>query len=124
MTEGVPPKVAGSADGSFEKWREAGFDRNSVLADPLFVDPARGDYNLRPESPALKLGFKPIPFETIGYLTQRPSAVRRNATWANPVPLTYTQRQSRRPGSSNRMPLRAVRRFDAFASYSTFYCRN
>jgi hypothetical protein len=58
--------VAGFADGSLEKWREAAFDRNSVLADPLFVNSSKGDYRLRPESPAIKLGFKPIPFDKIG----------------------------------------------------------
>ena len=63
---GGPLKVAGFEDGSFDKWRAAGFDRNSVVADPLFVDPANGDYRLKPESPAWKLGFKPIPFDKIG----------------------------------------------------------
>ena len=27
----------------------ATFDRNSVLADPLFGNPAKGDYRLKPE---------------------------------------------------------------------------
>jgi len=48
---------------SFEKWRELGYDSHSVIADPLFVDPAGGDYRLRADSPALELGFKPIPQE-------------------------------------------------------------
>ena len=61
-----PLKLAGLPGGTLEKWREQGFDRHSVLADPLFVDPAKGDYRLKPESPALKLGFQPIPFERIG----------------------------------------------------------
>ncbi len=39
---------------------------NLVDQDPLFVDAARGDYRLRPDSPALALGFKPIPLERIG----------------------------------------------------------
>lgn len=34
--------------------------------DPLFVDAAKGDYRLKPESPALALGFKEIPFDKIG----------------------------------------------------------
>jgi hypothetical protein len=52
--------------GSWEKWQELGFDTHSVLADPLFVDAANDDYRLKPGSPALKLGFKPIPVEKIG----------------------------------------------------------
>ena len=51
---------------SFGKWREFGYDIHSVNADPLFVDPANGDYRLRPDSPALELGFKSIPQERIG----------------------------------------------------------
>jgi len=39
---------------------------NLVSEDPLFVDAAGGDYRLQPESPAFKLGFKPIPVERIG----------------------------------------------------------
>lgn len=39
---------------------------NLVNQDPLFVDAAAGDYRLKDDSPAYKLGFKPIPFEKIG----------------------------------------------------------
>jgi hypothetical protein len=41
-------------------------DRDSVVADPLFVNPSEDDYRLRPESPAWALGFEPIPVERIG----------------------------------------------------------
>ena len=43
-----------------------GFDRNSVVADPLFVDPKNDDYRLDANSPAWKLGFKAIPVDKIG----------------------------------------------------------
>ncbi|MGE5530722.1 MAG: hypothetical protein ACM3VW_01225 [Bacteroidota bacterium] len=51
---------------SWEDWRKTGQDANSINADPLFVNPATHDYRLKPNSPALKLGFKPIPFDQIG----------------------------------------------------------
>ncbi len=53
-------------EGNFEKWREAGFDRHSLIADPQFIAPEKGDFRLKPNSPAFKLGFKPIPVEKVG----------------------------------------------------------
>ncbi len=50
----------------WDQWREQGKDGHSLLADPKFVDPAKHDYRLQPDSPALKLGFQPIPFDKIG----------------------------------------------------------
>jgi len=34
--------------------------------NPLFVDAARGNYQLKPNSPAFALGFRRLPFEKIG----------------------------------------------------------
>lgn len=39
---------------------------NLVDQDPRFVDRAGGNFQLRKDSPAIKLGFKPIPLEKIG----------------------------------------------------------
>ena len=50
----------------WQEWRQQGQDEHSLLADPKFVDPAKRDYRLQPDSPALKLGFQPIPFDKIG----------------------------------------------------------
>ena len=47
-------------------WQKLGYDKTSVIADPLFVDARHDDYRLRPESPAFGLGFQPIPVEKIG----------------------------------------------------------
>jgi len=38
----------------------------SLVADPLFVDPARDDYRLRPDSPALALGIELLDPELVG----------------------------------------------------------
>lgn len=43
---------------NFSEWQALGWDRNSVFADPLFVDPGHNDFQVKPESPALPLGFK------------------------------------------------------------------
>lgn len=39
---------------------------NLVNADPRFVDPAAGNYQLRDDSPAFPLGFKRLPVEQMG----------------------------------------------------------
>ena len=57
-------------------WQALGFDGKSVVDNPLFIDRDKDDYRLRPESPALKLGFQPIPIEKIG-----PYADDLRATW-------------------------------------------
>ena len=44
----------------FEEWKGKGLDQHSVIADPKFADAAKGDLALAADSPARKLGFKPI----------------------------------------------------------------
>jgi len=51
---------------TWDDWRALGTDKGTILADPRFVDPAKLDFRLKPDSPALKLGFQPIPLEKIG----------------------------------------------------------
>ena len=37
--------------------QEKGWDKGSIIEDPQFVDPAHGDFRLKPGSPAAKIGF-------------------------------------------------------------------
>ncbi|MEY3870122.1 MAG: hypothetical protein RLZZ338_4013 [Cyanobacteriota bacterium] len=53
-------------EGNFTQWQGAGFDRDSLIANPQFVRPEKNDYRLAPNSPAFQLGFQPIPLEKIG----------------------------------------------------------
>ena len=45
---------------TFEEWQSKGMDAHSLVADPQFVDAARHDFRLKPDSPALKLGIHSI----------------------------------------------------------------
>lgn len=58
----------------FEDWQAKGVDGNSRVADPKFVDPARFDFRLQPDSPALELGFESIDSSDCG-LVGRPDWV-------------------------------------------------
>lgn len=63
---GFEPDNLRFARASLEEWRKRGHDLHSVIADPLFVAPEKNDFRLQANSPALKLGFKPIDLSTIG----------------------------------------------------------
>jgi parallel beta-helix repeat protein len=56
---------------TLEQWRSRGHDTNSVIADPSFVNAAKGDFGLQTDSPAAKLGFKPIDLSAIGVRPKR-----------------------------------------------------
>lgn len=48
------------------EWQQAGFDVNSVIADPGFADIENRNFALNPDSPAVKLGFEPIDLSNVG----------------------------------------------------------
>lgn len=52
--------------GTFKDWRARGHDTHSLVADPRFVDPGKGDFRLQPGSPAAKIGFEPPDYSTAG----------------------------------------------------------
>lgn len=75
---GKEPVIRGCA--SLVEWRERGFDRYSVIADPRFVDPVHDNFTLRPDSPAFALGFEPIDTSKVGLLHDRCRCPIRPAT--------------------------------------------
>jgi hypothetical protein len=62
------------------------FKDNLLDQDPLFVNAKKLNFNLKPESPAWKLGFKPIPIEKIGLYKDPLRASWPVKTTVRPVP--------------------------------------
>jgi len=60
------PESISFAGASFEQWRKRGHDQHSIIADPLFVAPAKGVFDLRHDSPAIGLGFRPVDLTKVG----------------------------------------------------------
>jgi hypothetical protein len=48
-----------------------GIEGHSVSEDPLLTEIASGDLRLKPNSPALKLGFEPIDLNNVGLIKER-----------------------------------------------------
>jgi hypothetical protein len=66
--ENVFYNVAGAAR-YLERQRPIGLETHSRIADPKFIDPAGRDFRLRPDSPALGMGFHAIDVGRIGMPT-------------------------------------------------------
>jgi hypothetical protein len=57
---------AGGEISAAETWKKLALDQHSVTADPQFVNTVKGDYTVRPGSPALAVGFKNFPMDQFG----------------------------------------------------------
>jgi hypothetical protein len=60
-------------------------DAHSIAGDPMFMDPAKGDYRVRPESPALTIGFKNFPMDQFGVQKPQLKAIARVPGFPQPV---------------------------------------
>jgi len=74
-----------------------GWDGNSILGDPMFVDPANGDFRVKEGSPALALGFDNFPMDQFG--VKKPSLRTIAATPEIPA-LKVAEATSRRTDAS------------------------
>ncbi|QKJ28922.1 PDZ domain-containing protein [Mucilaginibacter mali] len=50
-------------------------DAHSTYGDPMFVDAAKGNFTVKPNSPAFKIGFKNFPMDEFGVVSPRLKAV-------------------------------------------------
>jgi len=55
-------------DEHFSKMHAVGKEQASLFADPMFIDPAGGDFGFKEGSPALNLGIEPLDVSKMGLL--------------------------------------------------------
>ena len=65
------------ADFALKEAQDKGWDANSLVGDPLFIDPANADFRVREDSHALKLGFKNFPMDRFGVKKPTLKAIAR-----------------------------------------------
>ena len=65
------------ADFALKEAQDKGWDANSLVGDPMFIDPAKGDFRVSEDSPALKLGFKNFPMDRFGVKKPSLKAIAR-----------------------------------------------
>lgn len=84
-------------DEHFVKMRAADKEKGSRFGDPLFTDPAGGDFSFKPNSPALKLGIEALDVSKMGRKDKKVSnstgARRPDFSWDH-VPLYMHMRKA------------------------------
>jgi len=63
---------------------EKGCDSNSIVGDPMFVDPAKGDYTVGEASPFLAHGFENFAMDRFGVQSPRLKAIARVPDFPTP----------------------------------------
>jgi hypothetical protein len=96
--EHVPHAGAGTeltfAGKSLAEWQAEGQDEGSVIGDPGFSDPARDDFSLRPDAPAISaVGFQPFDQE-----------IRKAGLYGDPEWCSIGSRYARRQPSATWTP--------------------
>lgn len=61
----------GASREAMEKFLVNGCDSNSLVGDPLFLNPAEGDYRVHEDSPALQVGFQNFPMDQFGVVSEK-----------------------------------------------------
>ncbi len=67
----------GVSSAEIDRFAQFAWDVNSIVADPLFVDPAKGDFRVKEGSPAFGIGFKNFPMNQFGVKKPSLKAIAR-----------------------------------------------
>ncbi len=83
-------------------------DAHSLGGDPKFIDPARGDYRVKPDSPALEIGFKNFPMDQFGVVSKRLKAEAKTPRLTNGPEARPAAHDDPRPRNWRGATLRAI----------------
>ncbi|WDE98959.1 right-handed parallel beta-helix repeat-containing protein [Lentisphaera profundi] len=72
-----------------------GWDKNSIFAKPQFIDPSKGDFAVKDNSPAFEIGFKNFPMDQFG--VKKPALRKIARTPILPMPVLTKAKAKRRP---------------------------
>ncbi len=78
-----------------------GWDQHSLTGDALYTDAAKGDYSVKPDSPALKVGFKNFPMDQFGVKKPSLKAIARTPILPNMSQNFATKAQPAPPAKRN-----------------------
>lgn len=68
---------------NFKSWQKNGYDKQSLIEDPKFVNPQLGDFQFQNSRSAKKINFKPFDYTLYG--------VSGNTEWKNKAKLSQTK---------------------------------
>lgn len=84
-----------------------GTDAHSLAGNPRFVAPEKGDYSVRPDSPALRIGFRNFAMDDFGVQTPRLRALAERPAYPRPVLATRAEERET-PRSFGGMTIKSV----------------
>ncbi len=99
------------------KFLKNGCDSNSLNGDPLFVNGALGDYQVKEGSPALKLGFKNFSTNNFGVLKTSLKAIVKKPSLPEVIISLSIQKQSTKKGASWMHAIVKEPQGDEFSAY-------
>ncbi len=83
-----------------DRFTQFGWDVNSIVADPEFIDPAQGDFRVAKGSPAFQIGFRNFPMDQFGVKKSSLRAIAETPI----IPQLEIQRQLAKPRRDSPQP--------------------
>lgn len=71
--------------------QDLGIDKNSKFGDPMFQDPANGDFSIKPQSKVMDLGWKNFPMDRFGVKKAELKAIAKEPEIILPAGLSLNQ---------------------------------